>query len=172
MSNLCLACGLCCSGVLFSTVEVRAEELHLVPAADLNLQRRRDKHVFSLPCPVHREDRCTVYPQRPAICRQYECGLLRDHQAGRIGLPEALKIVAETRQRAREITSRLPSTDDGRALGLRLRDLADEMRADPGGPPSAGELLLDGVVLSQMIRTHFVRRKPDAGPMSGPDQPA
>jgi uncharacterized protein len=173
MSDLCLACGLCCSGVLFSTVDVQPDELPLVPAERLGLKRRGEKHGFDLPCTAHLGDRCTVYPDRPTICRSYECGVLRDHEAGKIDLGQAQQIVAETRQRARDLGSRLPAAGDRRGLGLRLRDLADAALGNPNAWPGSGELLLDAVVLSQLIRKHFVRRKPEAGPMSAAevDQP-
>jgi Fe-S-cluster containining protein len=169
MSELCLACGLCCSGVLFRTVEVRPEELDLVPASTLKVHRGERKLQFTLPCPAHDGDRCTVYEQRPAICRTYECGVLRDYRAGRIDLPRARQIVDETKAQTRALAARLPPSENGESLAFLLKDLAEQTRDHLASHPASAEVLLDGLLLVQQVRKHFVRRPPKAGPGAAPE---
>jgi hypothetical protein len=76
-STLCLGCGLCCAGVLHAHAVVKPDEIEQVRALGLTGATLRDGFGFRQPCPLCREQRCSVYPHRPATCQAYRCDLLK-----------------------------------------------------------------------------------------------
>lgn len=102
-STLCLACGLCCDGTLFTAVPLTADD-----AARLGVSERR----LPQPC-VHLEARCCqAYERRPLACRRFDCNLVHALRDGEVDLPGALAIVAEAQRRVDQAV---------RAAGLRGR---------------------------------------------------
>ncbi|MGF1445380.1 MAG: YkgJ family cysteine cluster protein [Pikeienuella sp.] len=71
---LCLSCGLCCDGSLFWAVPVGAGETVPTP---LDAEGR-----LRQPCACF-DGACTIYAQRPAACRSFDCRVLQTVQAGR-----------------------------------------------------------------------------------------
>ena len=155
--NLCLACGLCCNGVLFKDVELQSRD----DAAQLRslglplkcrlARRNRPALVaeasnshwkFPQPCAALGADgRCRVYDARPVRCRDFECALFKAVSSGRLNPAAALRVVRKTLQRADEVKRllrELGDTNDTLALSLRFkrlrkrldRGLADEETAD------------------------------------------
>ena len=103
-ANICLECGLCCDGTMFSRLppvfdhpahgRIRPEgggpELVHPPGP-------------AQPCPAHRYA-CSIYRERPGACHQYECALRLRLMAGEVShdAAQALIIRARTlRDRAR-----------------------------------------------------------------------
>jgi uncharacterized protein len=73
---LCGACGACCDGTMFSTVDVDADT---PPSVRLRLRLVDEATQMSQPC-VHRSpEGCGVYDVRPSPCRGYRCKQLREH---------------------------------------------------------------------------------------------
>jgi len=50
------------------------------------------------PCTALAGADCGCYLARPLACRRYRCALLAALEAGEVGLPEALAVVAQARQ--------------------------------------------------------------------------
>ena len=73
-ARICAACGLCCNGVLFHSVEMQPlDQLKELLSLGLKLKKKR-KQVFVLqPCPAHKDSCCSIYGQRPQRCRIFEC---------------------------------------------------------------------------------------------------
>ena len=98
-SELCLACGLCCSGALYATVTVHSEHVESVRTLGLTVEKIGDgTFTFRQPCPLHEHDRCSAYPNHPPSCQGYRCALLRKYEAGDVTLERGLKIVRSARQ--------------------------------------------------------------------------
>lgn len=98
MSDLCLNCNLCCNGSLFARVPVTEEEQARLPD-DLSFFRRNGNLRMRLPCPRLGEDGgCTVYADRPAVCRTYHCKLSKRVEAGDVAEERALAIIAEIKK--------------------------------------------------------------------------
>ena len=107
---LCKACGLCCSGHLFSWVRLNAPELD--PVQNLGVKVIRDdprQRGFTQPCPMW-HGTCTIYEQTeyPRSCRNYKCQILRRLLDDDISLPDALSLIEETLHMIREIEPLLP----------------------------------------------------------------
>jgi Fe-S-cluster containining protein len=92
-ASLCLSCGLCCDASFFGSVELQPADDAAALGALLPLERKGDKVVFRQRCPALRGTCCSIYTQRPLICRGYRCRLLRGVQEQPALLPAALEKV-------------------------------------------------------------------------------
>jgi Fe-S-cluster containining protein len=110
-SLLCAACGACCDGTMFSTVE-------LDPATPAVVRRRLgllDEGTRMLqPCPHRSSEGCAVYEVRPTPCRGFRCKQLREHLDG-----------------GGELEARLAKVRAVRALSERLRAFAGRRGEGP-----------------------------------------
>lgn len=96
-SALCLACGLCCAGALHRAVEVKPLHVTVVRSLGLTVETINGQQAFRLPCPLHLDDRCSVYGRHPPSCEEYRCALLKKHVAGEIELDAAVVLAREAR---------------------------------------------------------------------------
>lgn len=144
--QLCLACGLCCDGTLFSHVNLGpGDDAKKLQALGLPVRVSRAKEPvtrFRQPCPALCADRtCRLYADRPGQCHDFECGVYKDLHAGRIESAVALRLVKQARQRAdevRRLLHELGDTDGHRSLSQRFR--RTKQRMEEGG---AGEAAVD-----------------------------
>lgn len=112
---LCKACGLCCSGHLFSWVRLDANELDMLEKLGLNVIRDDPRQRGYLqPCPMW-NGVCSIYeaPQYPRSCKRYKCKAFRQLADDDISLPDAMTIVQETLALIREIEPLLPKSETG-----------------------------------------------------------
>jgi hypothetical protein len=85
LEALCLSCGLCCDGTLFTHVALTDEE-----------GKRLGLKVLRQPCPsLGAGCRCAVYAQRPKGCARFVCMLGRAHEDGEVSLDDAVALVRE-----------------------------------------------------------------------------
>jgi hypothetical protein len=132
--RLCLACALCCNGALFRDVELQAaDDPARLRALGLGLRESRGGPRLPQPCPALAGCRCTVYPDRPARCRQFDCALLQALAAGQVNLEQALRRVRRTRRlvaRVLKLLHALGDTNEDRPLRQRcLRVLRQQEQA-------------------------------------------
>lgn len=112
---LCKACGLCCTGHLFSWVRLKATELTPLEKLGLpvihNDPRQRG---FTQPCPMWNGS-CTIYDHinYPRGCDSYKCKLLRELLNESILLEDALEVVGETKELIRKMERQLPKSKHG-----------------------------------------------------------
>lgn len=94
LSTLCLRCGLCCDGTLFTHVPLRRSEVEPLKALGLPVGERADG-VSMLPqrCAALEGRTCTAYAARPEGCRRYHCHLYTALAEGEVSLEEALAVV-------------------------------------------------------------------------------
>ncbi len=143
--DLCLSCGLCCDGTLFDFVKLEAtDDAQKLKLLGLPVTVSRGKTPvtrFAQPCAALCQDRtCRAYLDRPAQCRAFECGVLKDVKAGRITATAALRLVKKARRRAdeaRRLLRELGDTDDHRALGERFHRTSERLEA--GGSNDAAK---------------------------------
>jgi hypothetical protein len=117
---LCKACGLCCSGHLFSWVRLNANELNPVQNLGVPVIRNDPRQRgFTQPCPLW-NGVCTVYTSHayPRSCAKYKCQVLRRLEDDDLSLPNALTIIEETLELIREIEALL---SDPKTLSFRER---------------------------------------------------
>jgi Fe-S-cluster containining protein len=120
ISQLCPNCGLCCNGVLFADVELRAgDDAKQLTELGLKLEKKgRAKLAFAQPCACFDGKFCGIYAARPRRCRTFECGLLKRVQAGEIKADAALKTISKTKRQSEKVRGLL------RQLGQKDEHLA------------------------------------------------
>jgi Fe-S-cluster containining protein len=150
-SQLCLACGLCCQGLLHDWARIETQEIAAAQKLGMHTEMHPDGAAFSLPCPCHRDGRCAVYEERPSPCREYRCKLLRGYQAGQVSWNEALHRVQRARQLMASLRGRLGLPETGSVWRqVRTVDLT----------PADAEAQLDVAALSAHCLRHFWNRPP------------
>lgn len=104
VSELCLACGLCCDGTLFGDVELQSkDDANLLKSLGLKI-RSRGRPRFTQPCLALGSDcHCRIYGNRPTQCRSFECALLQSVLREQKSRAVALRIIRKTRQQADRI---------------------------------------------------------------------
>lgn len=111
-TELCLACGLCCTGHLFAWVRLKAVEL--TPLEKLGLPVIRNdprQRGFNQPCPMWNGS-CKIYdsPHYPSGCRSYNCKLLRELLDESVELDQALRVVKQAKAKIRSVEKILPQS--------------------------------------------------------------
>ena len=98
-NELCLSCGLCCRGAIFHRASLEADEISLAKSIGLRYfaYGKRD-FAFSLPCPKYRNDKCSIYLNRPSACKRYRCKILRQLMDGEINIQQSQMIVLRVRR--------------------------------------------------------------------------
>lgn len=137
---LCKACGLCCSGHLFSWVRLNAPELDPVEKLGVPVIRNDPRQRgFTQPCPLW-DGTCTVYTSHayPRSCAKYKCSVLRRLEDDDLSLTDALTIIEETRTLIREIEALLPAP---KTISFRERLIARKEELESQKMELSGEFL-------------------------------
>jgi hypothetical protein len=93
-ADLCLQCGMCCDGTLFSHAPVEPSESSLVEACGLAPPGSGELANFDLPCPAFVDGCCSRYTDvRPHVCGAYRCRPLEHYERGVATLDESAEIV-------------------------------------------------------------------------------
>ena len=111
-TTLCKACGLCCTGHLFSWVRLKAVELTSLQKLGLNVIRSDPRQRgFTQPCPMWNGE-CTIYESHhyPRGCDSYKCKLLRELLDESVVLPKALRVVKQAKEKIRAVEKLLPAS--------------------------------------------------------------
>lgn len=135
--SLCMKCGICCDGTLFSRVTLGADEMAKIGAKGIPLEQYRDKKtIFKQPCPRLADNCCTIYADRPRVCRSYYCKLQRDVMNGTTKVADAEKIVAAVKKQTAWFCENLLSkkqreskTNGYRSLVMEYREKAEDLKA-------------------------------------------
>lgn len=161
--TLCVRCGLCCNGVLFADVELRAgDDPAGLTEAGVPLHYRRGKIKFPQPCPCLENGRCRIYPERPVRCRTFDCRLLQRAMAGKLPLAEARYIIRNTREqveRVRRLVRALGQRDEHLPLSRRYQAVMRQPLDFAKGERHArrrGDLLLAVYELTRLLEQHFL----------------
>jgi hypothetical protein len=113
-TTLCKACGLCCTGNLFSWVRLKAIELTPLEKLGLNVIRSDPRQRgFTQPCPMW-NGICTIYdsPHYPRGCDSYKCKLLRELLDESVSLPKALRVVKQAKEKIQTVEKLLPPSSE------------------------------------------------------------
>ncbi len=138
---------MCCDCTLFDLVKLEGDDdARKLKALGLPVKASRGRvpiERFPQPCAALGPDRrCRVYADRPWQCRVFECGVLKDLKAGRIGAAAALRQVTRARRRAervRQLLRALGDHDEHRGLGERFHRTSERMEA--GGADAAARAI-------------------------------
>ncbi len=114
---------------------------------------------FEQPCAAF-DSKCTIYDDRPSLCRSYRCALLRKVDSGEVSDGEARALVAaaiELRDRVRPAIEALVGSTKKHSLAVLVRkmeDALDAMDPDVRLSTQAG-LELDSAALLTLLSDHF-----------------
>jgi hypothetical protein len=148
---------MCCDGALFHFALLQEEEKDAAVSLGLIVVEMPGRTCFQQPCAVFRNGRCSVYEQRPNVCRGFECKLLQSCRAGKINLEEGLNKVHQAREMLFRVASLMPPRN---GAGISLR----EIKAQMGLLSSAGEaerrqhlqFLMEAAKYQMLLRTNFL----------------
>ena len=149
-SRLCLACGLCCQGLLHEWAQLDPGETADAERLGLPTFLHPQGPGFTLPCPRHREGRCTVYDERPSPCRGFRCKLLRRYLAGEVAWEEGLRRIEQVKQLVAAIRRRAGAGEGEASIWRQLRAFEE---ASPDALEA--ELRLDLAALLLQCQRHF-----------------
>lgn len=105
--------------------------------------------MFSLPCPCHRDSRCTIYQERLSPCREYRCKLLRGYLSGQMPLEEGLRRVEQAKRLVAAIRNRLGAPEAGASIWQQLR------QTDSAAIAADEEVRLEIAALLIQCQRHF-----------------
>jgi len=120
--SLCESCGLCCDGTLFAHVDVTPEELAAI-AERVTLSS--DWALLLQPCSALEGCRCSVYADRPRICRAYRCSVLAELEAGRLTEPQARAALDEVFALRARLAAAVGEEDPRRAIEFARGQVAE-----------------------------------------------
>jgi hypothetical protein len=154
-ARLCADCGLCCNGGLFDRVNLQpADRPRALAALGLRIKK---KSFFTQPCAALCGTRCTIYADRPARCRLFECRQYRDVAAGTITADAASARILEAKRQVAVVESLLDALGgDNRRKPLAQR--CATVLAEPPDPAAGMRRakLADAMEkLQSHLSTHF-----------------
>lgn len=165
-SALCLECGLCCNGALFERGELRpGDDPARLQSVGLRIRQGRSGNVptrFDQPCGAFDRCGCTIYPERPAYCRMFECLLLQHVRTGTLSLEAAKKrvrLALRHVQHVRELLEKLGNSNERAPLSRRFRMVQRQLETQSASAETAAlfsELTLAISDLNRTLRKHFV----------------
>lgn len=135
--RVCVTCGFCCDATMFLHAHLKHGEREKIPEKmAVEIYVENGEEYFLQPC-FYFSGKCTIYGQmRAEVCGTYRCQLLRDFAAGRLGLPEALNIVASVREMRSAIIDefkRLTGREDAMPFRHILRELGRLRKENEAG---------------------------------------
>jgi hypothetical protein len=128
LSRLCVSCGLCCDGTLFSHVKISGSEREELARSGIGVGEKKGRDVMWLPCGKLEGKCCTIYSQRPQGCRAFVCALGARVVAKELLVEDALVHVNELQARLSKLASVLPPGDG--PVFRRAREHVDSTTAE------------------------------------------
>lgn len=104
VSDICVACGMCCDGTMFRHGNIKTEEdLININSKGIETIFEREKWVFKQPCKQF-DGCCKIYGQeRPQVCNNYFCEPLKKFEANELSLGQAENQIKTVLKLKREI---------------------------------------------------------------------
>ncbi|RKG73591.1 YkgJ family cysteine cluster protein [Corallococcus terminator] len=144
LSTLCLHCGMCCDGTLFTHVPLQPNESASLTQRGLPLTAREDGTVvLPQPCAALNGRCCTVYTERPEACRRYRCQLLNALAEGEVSLDEAKGVVDAAHARVEAVTRALSPMEGGPSSLRQARAAAATLEPQAREALTQAEAFLD-----------------------------
>lgn len=154
--QLCVSCGFCCDGTLFSRARTR-DEYHPL----FNYEDADGHKSFKLPCHLFKDGCCSIYGQkRPSVCGEFRCKLLRRVDAGHISQTDAENRILQALKLKQEILDELKSLNHDVSLGLQqslqqFRELELEKLSEIEFNKKFARLLVKHQLLTEYLKKHF-----------------
>ena len=159
--SICLSCGLCCDGTMFTRITLAlSDRTNVLEAAGVVLTTKENRTQMQLRCAALDGTCCTIYEDRPVRCGLFTCALHRRHAAGEIDTDEALATIAKTRELQRKVhdgLARMFGEDEVTGPGRSFADLIDRMQSMLDASPDR-EALVEANSLTLLYATALDRR--------------
>jgi Fe-S-cluster containining protein len=153
--NLCLACGLCCSGAIFDHADLQPGEIDPIVALGATLYPGM-KPRMAFPCTLLCGKACTVYEQRPAACREYRCQLLIHHKRGGLSDSDAMQLITQALDLVGVVEALLPADQTIADVRRKLQMDPDFWRTETGAEKMrALDLIMAVAALNLHLDRHF-----------------
>ncbi len=157
--ELCLRCGLCCDGTLFSHVPLEPEEVEGVRALGLDVDLPEEGEAsMRQHCSALCGTRCTIYEARPDACKRYRCHLLVTLEEDEVSLEDALLVLDKARQLLGQLDAALDAAGADAPSGSVTQRARLAHKPAHGRPlaPEARRLMDDtGVFLNEHFKGRF-----------------
>lgn len=160
-NRLCQACGMCCTGVLFSHITLDKEDRVRAKRAGIKMRKvSADKTVAPLPCTQFKNGACSVYDLRPKKCQSYYCGLQKKVMNGEVAAERAEEVIRTTKGEAEWLLAQGRKLTGVDALNLReflytLHKQAGKTLAEKGLSKGDRELILRAFEFAKMVDRYF-----------------
>ena len=108
VSEICVTCGFCCSGVIYDQAPIDNDEVDFARAIGFDVgpdpATGTARMRFKLPCTHLCGTACSIYDQpRPKVCSRFFCELAAKFDRGEISQAESFDKVGEARKLMRSI---------------------------------------------------------------------
>ena len=123
-SDFCRSCGICCNGVLHGFVKLAPDEVDRTRHLGLAPKRIKGKWAFTQPCPCLANTGCTIYAERPSMCRRYRCKLLKEFLDGKVDRDDASNTLKKVWHAVRDLEEHLGRHDPKKSLWHCVEELA------------------------------------------------
>lgn len=137
LSELCLACGMCCDGTLFGKAHIKdADEFDRLKALGMSTLYEDANASFTQPCPQYHGS-CKIYRTAPSVCSNYYCLPLRKLKRGATSFSETEKTIRQAGSLKRQFLDSCPKTPEfsGKSifeikqyLNMKERPLPEQIR--------------------------------------------
>ena len=90
---------MCCDGTLFHIVRMQPlDSVGALNVLGLKLKKKKGQNYIEQPCPMLKQQQCSIYAGRPERCRAFECEQLKRLADGTITEEQAQVTVHEARK--------------------------------------------------------------------------
>jgi len=170
--SLCIDCGcaFCCDGTLYSRAPLKEEDLPILAGQfdvfqeENKLEAGKPEANFKQPCKLCVNERCSIHEEkRPAICEDYHCRLVANHEAGKVTTDAARTLVENVKKLRDRLRPKLETIADAgsEASFLELSLLAAsrlETESAAERTPQSAETLLDIAMMRVLLAKNFDSR--------------
>lgn len=156
--HLCLSCGFCCQGILFSRVDLKGGEVEILEDLQLPLIEFRGSKILRQPCAAHDDGQCGIYDHRPSPCRKYECGLLKDVHNGTRTYEQASQIIRQAVELLDSLYAAMGYRDRTKMVWDQVEEftgIGDGSIANDPRWREHAQLLLNSKVLQRICEKYF-----------------
>lgn len=105
--ELCMACGLCCDGTLFSFVPLNDADTPSSLEVEISINDENGKLSFAQPCNLYSPRGCAKYANRPTACREFHCYLIEAYRRRDIASSDVRATIGQARQLMDSVTAAL-----------------------------------------------------------------
>lgn len=168
VSDLCIKCGICCSGELFDHANLRPGEAAILEPEGFAVGTTSDephgtvREIFHLPCQHLAGSLCSRYELgRPAVCSSFFCKLAGALANGDVTEAEAHQHVTQTKAKLAALRPFMKADETWPQMRQRWRD----SEAAPSGGADEARFRVMMTALNIWLNRHFRKNKAKQPPM-------